>query len=196
MVAAGNQKSTSPFHADIGEWTVKSVLSHQQAAPSHDARRPAARLSPRTLVACFAVAILAATALACDSGEEPAIARAACADGRDNDRDGRTDFAGGDRGCKSKSDRTERDRAGPKRPPVPRRRRACSDKRDNDHDGLTDFAGKDPGCTAASDRTERDAAGKHRTACSDGKDNDHDGLTDFAGKDPECTSATDRAERR
>lgn len=65
-----------------------------------------------------------------------------CADGTDNDGDGKVDFPA-DRGCQSKDDDNETD------PP------ACSDGLDNDGDGLIDFPA-DKGCSAADDSDETD----------------------------------------
>jgi len=67
---------------------------------------------------------------------------ARCSDGRDNDRDAKTDF-GADPGCSSATDISEKAGAA-----------ACSDGRDNDGDGKTDF-GPDPGCSSATDPAEK-----------------------------------------
>jgi hypothetical protein len=69
----------------------------------------------------------------------------ACADGVDNDGDGKIDLA--DPGCDSAADRTEADPTGT--PPQ------CSDKKDNDSDGKIDYPA-DKGCEAAGDNDERD----------------------------------------
>lgn len=66
----------------------------------------------------------------------------ACADGLDNDGDGRIDFPA-DPGCTSADDNDESD------PPQ------CSDGFDNDGDGLTDYP-NDPGCSSADDDDETD----------------------------------------
>ncbi|MCH2185741.1 PEP-CTERM sorting domain-containing protein, partial [Myxococcota bacterium] len=69
-----------------------------------------------------------------------------CDDGIDNDQDGLTDFAGGDPGCSSASDDSEKSTA-----------YECDDGIDNDGDGLIDYradpfgaanlyAGRDPEC--------------------------------------------------
>jgi len=100
----------------------------------------------------------------------------ACADGIDNDGDGRADYPA-DKGCESAADTQEE----------PNNR--CSDGLDNDGNGLTDFP-DDPSCTSASDKSEA----KPAKDCSDGLDNDRDGLTDF-GSDPGCTSPKDNNER-
>jgi len=100
--------------------------------------------------------------------------RAACSDGRDNDRDGKIDV-GRDPGCSSAADPAEREAA-------------CSDGRDNDRDGKIDV-GRDPGCSSGEDLAEQEAA------CSDGRDNDQDGKIDV-GKDPQCASAEDPAEKQ
>ncbi len=67
---------------------------------------------------------------------------ALCADGMDNDGDGKIDFPA-DAGCTSAEDGDETD------PP------ACSDGVDNDGDGLIDFPA-DKGCTSADDTDEAD----------------------------------------
>lgn len=95
----------------------------------------------------------------------------ACADGLDNDGDGRRDFPR-DLGCSSPGDGTEE-------PP-------CADGIDNDQDGLIDFA-DDPGCGSA-DPIEQEAP-----QCSDLLDNDGDGLYDHP-EDPECLSPSDNTE--
>ena len=70
----------------------------------------------------------------------------ACADGLDNDRDGRVDFPD-DPGC---ADAADDDEADPE--PLP----GCADGIDNDDDGLFDIA--DPDCTSALDLVEAGAA--------------------------------------
>lgn len=65
----------------------------------------------------------------------------ACADGLDNDGDGRVDFPA-DPGCASAADNNEAE------PPA-----ACADGLDNDGDGLADYPA-DPGCAAAGDNDE------------------------------------------
>jgi hypothetical protein len=98
-----------------------------------------------------------------------------CADGFDNDGDGRTDYAGQDPGCSDADDVSE------KAPAM-----ACDDGAENDGDGLTDFrvAGGDPGC--------RDPLSKREDpACDDDVDNDLDGRIDADGPgtpDPNCTA--------
>ena len=57
-----------------------------------------------------------------------------CSDGVDNDRDGFTDFAGGDPGCSSATDDSEKDVS-----------LACDDGIDNDGDGNIDFRAVDFG---------------------------------------------------
>lgn len=113
----------------------------------------------------------------------------ACADGLDNDGDGRADFPE-DPGCESSEDPLELDPATP---------RACSDGLDNDDDGRRDYdlrgdgqldAEDDPGCQSASDDDESNVV---LPACSDGVDNDADGLRDFPA-DTGCTSRNDMSE--
>jgi hypothetical protein len=119
-----------------------------------------------------------------------------CDDGLDNDRDGFTDFVGGDPGCADADDLSERS-------PL----LACDDGVDNDSDGRIDFdqvtfanpgheytlpAGEgDPGCKNPTWFTES-------PQCQDGADNDADGGTDYdaglsrngytdpTGPDPQC----------
>ncbi|MBK9035420.1 MAG: PPC domain-containing protein [Myxococcales bacterium] len=90
-------------------------------------------------------AIPPATQLTC----EPPV----CADGRDDDGDGRTDYPA-DPGCASPQDDTEDDTC-PAGPGCP----ACADGVDNDGDLLTDYP-TDPGCTAASADSEESCAGE------------------------------------
>jgi hypothetical protein len=106
----------------------------------------------------------------------------ACDDFLDNDGDGKADHAGGDTGCDSSWDSTERVLGQP-----------CDDGFDDDGDGWIDAA-FDPGCQDADSATES-------PECQDGSDNDGDGLIDFDGgssagvpgpqqtaPDPHCTS--------
>jgi hypothetical protein len=86
----------------------------------------------------------------------------ACDDFLDNDGDGLADHAGGDPGCDSSWDSTERVVGQP-----------CDDGFDDDGDGLIDVA-FDPGCKDADSATES-------PQCQDGIDNEGDGLIDFDG---------------
>jgi hypothetical protein len=95
-----------------------------------------------------------------------------CADGVDDDWDGRTDLA--DTGCADATDASERSAIW-----------ACDDGADNDGDGLAD-AGFDPGCPQPASQPEN-------PPCNDGLDNDGDGFVDFA--DPQCSAARPYAER-
>ncbi|MEZ4402634.1 MAG: hypothetical protein R3B06_21615 [Kofleriaceae bacterium] len=72
---------------------------------------------------------------------------AACADGMDNDGDGRTDYPA-DPGCVNSSDNDEADNC-PSGPGCPQ----CSNGLDDDGDGQTDYP-TDTSCVAASDNTE------------------------------------------
>ena len=103
-----------------------------------------------------------------------------CADGGDNDADGRTDFPA-DPGCESATDDSEA--------PDPALLAQCADGLDNDGDALTDYPA-DPGCESATDESESPDPAKQ---CADGLDNDGDALVDF-GSDPGCESATDDSE--
>jgi cysteine-rich repeat protein len=107
-----------------------------------------------------------------DGGREPgdgcdvACQREApdCADGFDNDGDGRIDYGGepsNDPGCGSGR--------------APRENPACDNGRDDDLDGLVDT--DDPGCP-------HPYAAPENPSCDDGLDNDGDDLVDF--DDPAC----------
>jgi hypothetical protein len=118
-----------------------------------------------------------------------------CANGVDDDGDGLVDFAadgGGDTGCASASDLSERD---PTRP--------CDDGADNDGDGRADFragASGDLGCRSTVAATEN-------PQCQDGVDNDGATGMDFDGgasrnggvplavRDPQCSYAWQARER-
>ena len=106
-----------------------------------------------------------------------------CADGKDNDGDGMTDFPD-DLGCGSEDDDTE-DGA-----PAPQ----CDDNRDNDGDGKKDYP-DDPGCFAkqADDESDDCPNGPGCAQCSNGKDDDSNGMTDYPN-DPGCESAADNSE--
>ncbi len=124
-------------------------------------------------------------------GLEPALPEPGagpCADGEDDDGDGRTDYPY-DPGCESAGDPSEDDPGTP---------RACSDGLDNDGDGRVDFdangdlafdAGDDPGCDSAADDDEGNVV---LPACGDGVDNDDDDLTDL--DDPGCQNLNDADE--
>jgi hypothetical protein len=108
----------------------------------------------------------------------------ACANGLDDDGDGKVDFGPGkDPGCSSTADHDEADVALP--PP------ACSDGVDNDSDTKKDFgANGDPGCSSAQDNDET-------SQCADSFDNDGDARTDFGAggqNDPGCASKADNDE--
>ena len=74
--------------------------------------------------------------------DAPTPAKPACADGLDNDGDGRSDFPA-DPGCAAEGDLDEVDPA------------ACADLRDNDGDGRKDYP-LDPGCSSPLDGSEAD----------------------------------------
>lgn len=118
-------------------------------------------------------------ALTCPDGHlcrEGACAVAACADGLDNDEDGRVDWPA-DPGCAAPESDDEVDPASPP---------ACADGLDNDGDGLVDWP-EDPHCAAASDDQEQAPP-----ACADGVDNDGDGRVDLA--DSGCDGPEDEDE--
>ena len=94
-----------------------------------------------------------------------------CANGLDDDGDGKIDFPA-DESCDDG-------------PGFQFENTDCSDGIDNDGDGKTDFPA-DESCAAAWSRSEN-------AECSDGIDNDGDGGIDFPG-DPDCTSGSDSSE--
>jgi hypothetical protein len=98
---------------------------------------------------------------------------AQCADGNDNDNDGKVDMA--DPGCSDASDTDETDTVTSQ----------CSDGIDNDGDGFIDMA--DPNCTNSGDDNESAVP-----QCSDSIDNDNDGFVDMT--DPGCANANDDTE--
>ncbi len=116
----------------------------------------------------------------------------ACADGADNNANGKCDFFGcivggvflpPDPGCDSPADNTEVTNQ-------------CNDGVDNNGNGKVDYPA-DPACYAPWDTTEGSPA------CSDGVDNDGNGKCDFAGctiggvvfaADPSCSNASDPSE--
>ncbi len=116
---------------------------------------------------------------------------AACADGTDNDGDGKTDHPA-DPGCDSATDTDETDAPAPPPPPPPPPAAACADGTDNDGDGKTDHPA-DPGCGSATDTDEADPVARPTPACKDGIDNDKDGKTDFPD-DPGCKGPFDSSE--
>ena len=103
---------------------------------------------------------------------------AACADGLDNDSDGKIDHPA-DPGCTAPNDSDETDPA----PPAA----ACADGLDNDADGQIDHPA-DPGCTGPTDTDEADPP--LAPQCADSIDNDTDGLIDYSA-DAGCSGATD-----
>jgi Ca2+-binding RTX toxin-like protein len=132
---------------------------------------------------------------ACLSPPPAPITITECADGRDNDGDGRIDHPA-DPGCDTALDTSESpDPATPPPPPPPTPvAPECSDGKDNDGDGLVDYP-KDDGCKDATDPSELDDAPPPpppppAPECSDGKDNDGDGAVDFPD-DKQCKSAGD-----
>jgi hypothetical protein len=114
------------------------------------------------------VGLAEGTAIASDADLRApfAIPAAPCANGIDDDWDGRIDLQ--DPGCSDAVDASEHGSALP-----------CDDGIDNDGDGLVD-AGFDPGCPSP-------GATMENPACDDGIDNDGDGKIDFA--DPQCSLA-------
>ena len=98
-----------------------------------------------------------------------------CADGLDNDGDGRVDLD--DRGCDDAADDDEGDEIF---------LAECADGEDNDADGLIDTF--DPDCSSAADPRER---GENPiTACGNGIDDDGDGAIDFP-EDTGCSGLGD-----
>ncbi len=115
-------------------------------------------------------------ALTPDIALEPDVASFACADGLDNDGDGRVDLEDSD--CANVVDNTENG-ADPDT--------ICSNGLDDDEDGLIDFP-FDPGCAAAGDEDELNNAIPR--ACGNEIDDDEDGLIDFP-LDPGCAGLGD-----
>ncbi len=105
----------------------------------------------------------------------------ACANGLDDDGDGRLDHPD-DPGCRAPTDADESD------DPMPPQ---CADGADNDADGYTDFPA-DPGCGSDLDGDETNSSAA-LPECTDGEDNDRDGATDL--QDPGCSSAADPREQ-
>ncbi|MBI5509945.1 MAG: thrombospondin type 3 repeat-containing protein [Deltaproteobacteria bacterium] len=149
----------------------------------------------------FAIARTSATVLAllaCDDlrllATRPALAPSGallpvCADGIDNDDDGRIDAF--DPGCEATGDPSEDDH--------PLSARQCSDGIDNDGDGRVDYDGNangrrdpqdDPGCVKAADDNEDNLT---MPECGDGIDNDADGRVDL--EDPACQNLNDPSEQ-
>ncbi len=117
-----------------------------------------------------------------DAGGAPAAVDSDCDDGRDNDRDGLTDFEQ-DPDCT----RTGSESGRPATTTTPKPVDECHDGIDNDQDGLTDRK-QDPDCvTGTTESAAGPSASQGRSDCSDGRDNDGDGLTDYA-QDPGCTA--------
>jgi hypothetical protein len=92
-----------------------------------------------------------------------------CSDGIDNDGDGKKDYQQ-DPGCKGPDDDSEFD--------------LCADGKDNDGDGKVDEA--DSQCVPG-------GGGELNIACNDGKDNDGDGATDLG--DAGCRDKADQSEK-
>ncbi|MEZ4431020.1 MAG: hypothetical protein R3F65_01315 [bacterium] len=118
-----------------------------------------------------------APAIDCGRGQtcrDGACVPAACADGLDNDGDGRVDYPN-EPGCETPVDDDEQD---------PDVLPACADGADNDFDFAIDYPA-DPNCASAADTDENSPP-----QCSDGRDNDGDGLVDLA--DPGCLGDPNR----
>lgn len=117
---------------------------------------------------------------ACVSGACQKRTESSCANGIDDDADGKADCA--DSECEAQACG-----AGCVCTAGVRVETACGDGLDNDGDGVVDCT--DPSCAgeACGAGCACAAGAKHETTCSDGLDNDGDGLTDCA--DPECAAA-------
>ena len=126
-----------------------------------------------------------AICLVLQSGEVEGAATgvARCADGLDNDLDGRVDYKPGDVaddfGCRSATDNSES--------PEPE----CADLMDNDADGRID--GFDASCSKGGGSHPRHDDEKNPTECVDEYDDDGDGLEDYPD-DPGCSSRADNSE--
>ncbi len=176
QTGSGDQiKATTRSQGVAGSWSAPELLSDGQSGVG----------SPRVATGRDYEAFAAWTADLGD-GQHERVYRAelpqpACADGVDNDSDGKTDYPA-DPGCSGPTDNNETDPA----PPA-----ACADGVDNDSDGKTDYPA-DPGCSGPNDNDETDPAPAAKQ-CSDGVDNDSDGKTDYPA-DPGCSSPSDDSE--
>jgi hypothetical protein len=132
-----------------------------------------------------ASAVVLACSLALPSGMAPSAPAgvARCADGLDNDGDGRVDYNPGDPaddfGCRSATDNSES--------PEPE----CADGSDNDSDGRID--GFDASCNKGGDFHGRHDDEANPAQCADDFDDDFDGLVDYPD-DPGCASRADNTE--
>ncbi len=151
--------------------------------------RPAPVLRPNRTQCQVSVDIdCGQSALACRIGDDgsctckwpdgsPYGACPACANGIDDDGDGRTDYPY-DTGCSSSIDNDEATSS------------ACSNGIDDDGDGASDWP-DDPGCADLADDDETDPVPP--PACANGIDDDGDGATDFPA-DADCYAASDDSE--
>ena len=104
----------------------------------------------------------------------------ACADGKDNDGDGKVDFPD-DPGCSSAEDDDETD------PPPPPKQ--CADGKDNDGDGKIDHPA-DPGCSSAEDDSESpDPPPPPTTRCTISGTRGNDIIRGTRGDDVICAGA-------
>lgn len=138
-------------------------------------------VADNTTTTFYATASEGGAASACSTSsvtfvEDSTVPPLACADGRDNDGDARTDFPA-DQGCDSPADQSEA-------PDPPQ----CADRLDNDGDGRANFPA-DQGCESAADTSEA----PDPPQCSDRLDNDGDGLSNFPA-DPDCEGPGDDIE--
>ena len=118
-------------------------------------------------------------ALGCGDKDTEGVSSDECADGLDNDEDGRIDYPT-DPGCLASGDGDEAD---------PEVAPACANGLDDDEDGVADFP-NDDGCRSAADESEWGPAG---VECANGRDDDGDGLTDYPN-DPGCSARGDERE--
>jgi hypothetical protein len=129
--------------------------------------------------------VVLACCLALPSDASPVLTAgvARCADGLDNDSDGRVDYNPGDLaddfGCRSATDNSES--------PEPE----CADEIDNDEDGKID--GFDSSCNKGGNSHPRHDDEANPTQCVDEFDDDFDGLVDYPS-DPGCASRADDRE--
>ncbi len=173
-IPAGN----APFTLDLGP--LGSLNLNQTVQEPN-------RITQRALFLTTPLAdVVIAEAIADFTGNPCAAARPQCADGVDNDGDGRIDAQ--DPGCLSGPggafNPNDNDESNPAARPQ------CSDTVDNDGDGRIDAM--DPGCLSGpggafnpNDNDERDGPAA-RPQCSDTVDNDGDGVID--ARDPGCLS--------
>jgi hypothetical protein len=165
--ASGETSEPVPRARDaepIGRLGDAAVVETDLAVPANDATTPDAGTDAAPMDAMLPVDV------------PPAPPATQCANGQDDDEDGRADLDDGD--CASAADPTEQG----DRPPT-----ACTNGVDDDADDRTDWP-EDPGCVAAGDGDEADPAAP--PACANTQDDDADGVTDYPAE-PGCQGRGD-----